>query len=158
MPLSTVSRAAYDLEANPSERTHGVCQLPWVGHDWPKPHGVVLLRVQRGGATLTRALFVKWARHNIRVNAVAPEVHTSVTQRICDDPALHASAMLRVILLRVAEPAYVSLADRVSRSAVIVDCQLQPPFGRRGPLGKGWPFAARSDLHFADLEIQLEGG
>jgi 2-deoxy-D-gluconate 3-dehydrogenase len=54
---------------------------------------------------LTRTCAVEWARHRIRVNAIAPGyTRTTMTAPALGDPATRAAAIAKTPLGRVAEP------------------------------------------------------
>ncbi len=58
-----------------------------------------------GVVNLTRVLALEWAKHNIRVNAVAPTfILTPLTQSTFDDPALREDLLKRIPLGRVGQP------------------------------------------------------
>jgi 2-dehydro-3-deoxy-D-gluconate 5-dehydrogenase len=58
-----------------------------------------------GVVNLTRVLALEWARHNIRVNAVAPTfILTPLTQSTFDDPLLGEDLLKRIPLGRVGQP------------------------------------------------------
>jgi 2-deoxy-D-gluconate 3-dehydrogenase len=58
-----------------------------------------------GVVNLTRVLALEWARHKIRVNAVAPTfILTPLTQSTFDDPVLREDLLRRIPLGRVGRP------------------------------------------------------
>ena len=60
---------------------------------------------------MTRALALEWAKHGVRVNAIAPTyVRTDFIKPIVDDPALLARIEAMTPLGRLAEPADVANA------------------------------------------------
>jgi NAD(P)-dependent dehydrogenase (short-subunit alcohol dehydrogenase family) len=69
-------------------------------------------RSSKGGViSLTRALAVEWAPHNIRVNAVAPGyVNTPMAKNLTEDPKRLTSITSSTPLGRIAEPEDVAWA------------------------------------------------
>lgn len=64
-----------------------------------------------GLINLTRLLALEWARHGIRVNAVAPTfVQTEMTAQMLDDPERRADVISRIPLGRLAAPEDVAAA------------------------------------------------
>jgi 2-dehydro-3-deoxy-D-gluconate 5-dehydrogenase len=73
-----------------------------------------------GVVSLTRSLASEWAKHNIRVNCIAPGAfNTDMSRAAYDDPAIHAAYVRRIPRGRTAEafeiaPLAVYLASRAA--------------------------------------------
>lgn len=123
--MSTNLKAAYFLSVEVAramiERQRGaIVHISSIAALRGGPGGMAAYTASKGGlASLTRSMASEWARHGVRVNAIAAgPFRTKMTARIYEDPKLHEQYRRRIPLRRTGEPHEIApLAAYLSSSA-----------------------------------------